>query len=761
MSLNPSIKFASTQQVSQVIRCKTLNELDIKHAAKEDLKCTLANDTQNNFDFYDVQTNVKLPRKLIPKNFPQTYKSIHRLVECKAKDRLVEVFQDKEYNEMQKSALNDLRKEGKYTLLSDVYKEFSKDGLKPKTEQQPDAIVAAAKQQKKMEKKQVEDLDGWTQEKIHGERIKHEKEIEELRNEVMRMIQFVDEGLVNSGDQAAVQNMFEDLASKVTSQSRLIKNFEGTYRSPFQSTSGGTELPPIKRSAGKHLSKTPKASSSKWSNDEMQGFGRFTDHVNSTHENINIRSRLNYYKGMHEQTENLLNGHIRHIESEIEKRSNNIEKIVKENEVLSHKLKQAIADIESHKEKMEQLKNGSKSDLTRPIGQGLSLVMDFNIKDEIKRRDQENKERAESLKHAFEDIKRALNFNEEEKKRLEGEIMSLSKKLKLFKKIKTKLGLKILKHGFDCREEGLIWVLKDLIKDGQNITYDDFPEFLDQGSRAHLLQKGKLMNELRELKAKEKSLIMTYKTTFEGKLNLESNVISQVFAEENGSRLMKSVSLQSKLSKSKTLSKIEHSSRTLTNLEPIQSLNDLGLDLDDDEREETQKSMKRSNKATTVNYIKSPKHSESVSFAKSIVFGSPEKPEKPKNLIQASLTEINSSRRNINEQAYNDGRLFASQIVRKPDEEKPQKKVVFNDTHELLKGSIKSKEEYLAKVQEVQAKISAIMAKIHEQDQKEGVRIVNEHDPNRLKVDLEFYLVCVIGLAQGERFYYRFCLKKL
>jgi len=335
------------------------------------------------------------------------------------------------------------------------------------------------------------------------------------------------------------------------------------------------------------------------------------------------------------------------------------------------------------------------------------------------------------------------------------------KKLKLFKKIKTKLGLKILKHGFDCREEGLIWVLKDLIKDGQNITYDDFPEFLDQGSRAHLLQKGKLMNELRELKAKEKSLIMTYKTTFEGKLNLESNVISQVFAEENGSRLMKSVSLQSKLSKSKTLSKIEHSSRTLTNLEPIQSLNDLGLDLDDDEREETQKSMKRSNKATTVNYIKSPKHSESVSFAKSIVFGSPEKPEKPKNLIQASLTEINSSRRNINEQAYNDGRLFASQIVRKPDEEKPQKKVVFNDTHELLKGSIKSKEEYLAKVQEVQAKISAIMAKIHEQDQKEGVRIVNEHDPNRLKVDLEFYLVCVIGLAQGERFYYRFCLKKL
>jgi len=120
MTTNSTIKFADTQQISQVIRSKTLNELDIRHAAKEDLKSTIANDNKNNFDFYDVQTNVKLPRKLIPKNFPQTYKSIHRLVECKAKDRLVEVFQDKEYNEMQKSALNELRKEGKYNLLSDL-----------------------------------------------------------------------------------------------------------------------------------------------------------------------------------------------------------------------------------------------------------------------------------------------------------------------------------------------------------------------------------------------------------------------------------------------------------------------------------------------------------------------------------------------------------------------------------------------------------------------------------------------------------------
>ena len=335
------------------------------------------------------------------------------------------------------------------------YKELSKDGLKPKHELQPGAEKVAANQQKKAEKKQVEDLDGWTQEKIHGERIKHEREIEELRNEVMRMIQFVDEGLVDSGDQTAVRNMFDDLAAKVTSQSQLIRNIEETttQRNTFRSTNGGTELPPILRKTGNTFaSKTPKAGSSKWVHDEPQGFGRFAAEIlNSTHENISLRSRLNYYKGMHEQTENLLNGHIRHIESEIDKRNNKIQQILKENEEFDLRRKQAIHDIEEHKEKMEKDKDGSKTNIARPIGQGLSLVLDFNIKDAIKKRDQENKERYESLKQEFENVKRMINFNEEEKRRFDGEIMSLTKKLKLFQRIKTKLNLKILKHGFDCR----------------------------------------------------------------------------------------------------------------------------------------------------------------------------------------------------------------------------------------------------------------------------------------------------------------------
>jgi len=169
-----------------------------------------------------------------------------------------------------------------------------------------------------------------------------------------------------------------------------------------------------------------------------------------------------------------------------------------------------------------------------------------------------------------------------------------------------------------------------------------------------------LTNELRELKATEKSLIGQYKNNFEGKMNLESSVASQVFAEEKGTtKLSKSISLQPKMARSKTMSKLENPSvKTMTNLEPIQSLNDLGLDLEghsDEEKLEygvSPKSSKRLKKATTVTF-RSPKHSEDASLAKSVVFGSNSE-KKSLTFIHPSLTEINLSKRNLNEHAYNE-----------------------------------------------------------------------------------------------------------
>ena len=41
-----------------------------------------------------------------------------------------------------------------------------------------------------------------------------------------------------------------------------------------------------------------------------------------------------------------------------------------------------------------------------------------------------------------------------------------------------------------ARHEGLVWVLRDLMKKEANITYDNFPDFLDMKSRSHLMQVG-------------------------------------------------------------------------------------------------------------------------------------------------------------------------------------------------------------------------------------------------------------------------------
>ena len=117
MSTKSTSKFLETQKISQLIKSKTLNNLDLPVEAKQDLKISLFQDSKNTIDFYDINMNITLPKKLIPKDFPQTYKSIHRLVDGKAAKRLTSIFQEKEPNYLEKEALNEIQKENKYNFL--------------------------------------------------------------------------------------------------------------------------------------------------------------------------------------------------------------------------------------------------------------------------------------------------------------------------------------------------------------------------------------------------------------------------------------------------------------------------------------------------------------------------------------------------------------------------------------------------------------------------------------------------------------------
>jgi len=76
-------------------------------------------------------------------------------------------------------------------------------------------------------------------------------------------------------------------------------------------------------------------------------------------------------------------------------------------------------------------------------------------------------------------------------------------------------------------------------------------------------------------------------------------------------------------------------------------------------------------------------------------------------------------------------------------------------------GVTNVKEEKLRKIQELQAKISILIDKINDEDSKEGARLIKDYNPQKIKIDLEFYLTCVLGLSQAEKFFYKYSLKNV
>jgi len=82
---------------------------------------------------------------------------------------------------------------------------------------------------------------------------------------------------------------------------------------------------------------------------------------------------------------------------------------------------------------------------------GASLASDFKIKEQITKKKNEEKQIMNNLKNELIQARKDLKLHEENQKNVEGECSFLTKKLKLFKKIKSKLYYKIFKHGLDCR----------------------------------------------------------------------------------------------------------------------------------------------------------------------------------------------------------------------------------------------------------------------------------------------------------------------
>jgi len=56
----------------------------------------------------------------------------------------------------------------------------------------------------------------------------------------------------------------------------------------------------------------------------------------------------------------------------------------------------------------------------------------------------------------------------------------------------------ILKEGRDCRDTGLVWTIKYLLRKGIDVGYDEFPVFIDEESKTYLLARARKEIEIED-----------------------------------------------------------------------------------------------------------------------------------------------------------------------------------------------------------------------------------------------------------------------
>jgi len=774
-----SLPKPDVDKITQLIRTRIPNQLDLVSEIKKDMKEAYLQDNRNKFDFYNVKNNIVVPKKIVPKHLPQNFQSVHHITNPETRKRVQNLFQEPQYNALQTQAIKEIQQGGcRVHVLSDIYKSFtaSTEPAAPTATTSNKSQTLRSKSTKQTPKKgfeatEVEDLENWTYQKISGTKIRHNHEIEELKKEVNRMMLFIEEDCVTQGDKSAMNCMFDELAVLRTNE-RFAQSVINSDRQHHSKSLN--ELPALNalRSNGKNLTTTPQATIRKGLTDSLTK--REQDPVEATllvdsstpHARMDLKSRLNHYKSMHEQVEIQLKFNIQNLEKELEKRYQTIKSLEEENQRLEDTIAQNKLKIEEFKEKR---KKSSKR-------AGVTFLPGLVVTAETHKRAIEERDSLKIVQDEIVDFSAKIPQNEFEIRKIEAECNSLSKKLQLFRKVKSKLYLKILKHGLDCRSEGLVWVLVDLMQEGEIITYDDLPEFLDTKSKSHLMQKCKLLNQLKEMKASEKVLIDAYKTSFEG------NFYNSRFATLTSIPKSKPGSLNNLANNNNNDRKI----KTFTDLSMIpknkfekvatlQSLNDLDLDLDMSNEEENSIDQRLESRQLTSLPTKSKASSlahiqEENEYGFNVV-GAVDvrviKKEKSTAKMM-SLNDISAPRQNFNENVYQEAKDVVGRLLRtmKTSNQKTLLPATTKTSPraQLLKmksGVPSEKEEKLARIQELQSRIDGLIDKINNEDNKEGARMLQEYNPQKIKIDLEFYLACVLGLAQAEKFFYKYSLKNV
>ena len=205
-----------------------------------------------------------------------------------------------------------------------------------------------------------------------------------------------------------------------------------------------------------------------------------------------------------------------------------------------------LKNIQENKNAADPLKKFEK----RKNKQVLNAEMkdlEFKHQNKISGIDNEMKEEIDKIKKEF------LTFNEEmskKKDKLEYEMKIINDELNYYKNINEELQkehqkyyLDILKKGNDCRKDGLVWVVKNLLELQINLEYHHFPKYLSHEQINYLkklailiLEESELKIILKILKKKQKDTRVTQNIEYMNLFETMTNEQYSKFKEENNSK---------------------------------------------------------------------------------------------------------------------------------------------------------------------------------------------------------------------------------
>jgi hypothetical protein len=227
------------------------------------------------------------------------------------------------------------------------YSELSKENDTTPKSQRAKSMKATKEFDKFSSSREVEDLDKWTQEKIHNIKLKHNSEVEELKKEVNRMMFFMEEAGVTMSDRRAVDSILDE----IDESQKKNPVFPG-FGSPDKAM-GDTGKGAMMSKTWKHLNSLPMIQNKMKEQESVDYMSQASISLGESFYGANsklpLKTRLIHFKSFHDSVELKLARQFDAIEIELERRKQVLGKLSSQSELLSKRAAQLVEYVRVYK----------------------------------------------------------------------------------------------------------------------------------------------------------------------------------------------------------------------------------------------------------------------------------------------------------------------------------------------------------------------------------------------------------------------------